>query len=241
MEIKFTGTGPLGSKTKRTSSGFFVYKDVLYIIDIGSDNMKFYKKFLEETGVKKIIICITHTHPNHISGLPEFLIWVHFFFNSQKRIIIVSDELVMIHIKNLIEITGTKPFTNNVDYMYTYIGSFYDNLTITPIKTSHVKAIPSCGFLILEENLATLYSGDTNKPMLKVFEDYCVIYNKKPMNIYHEVSVNKSEAHTSLEELEAEFEKTDFVKSSIYLFHCEETEIIKQSGFKMAVETDVVV
>ena len=46
MKINFLGTGGFGSLTKRSSSGYFVKDECLYIIDMGADNVKFYKEYL---------------------------------------------------------------------------------------------------------------------------------------------------------------------------------------------------
>ena len=235
MKVNFIGTGGFESLTKRSSSGYFIKDNLLYIIDLGADNVKFYKEYIKNNASKTIVICITHTHPDHASGLSEFLIWVRFYFNSQKRVEIIATKEVLVCVKHLLTVTGCGPFLNNVMFRENYD-------CVTTIETQHVKPIPSCGFIIRgEERLASLYTGDTNKPMLKRFEDFCILYNLKPYKIYHEVSETKTPAHTSLEELESDFKETMFRKKDIVLFHCEETENLKKSGFSLAEQKNVVI
>ena len=79
-------------------------------------------------------------------------------------------------------------------------------------------------------------------PYIKKFEDFCITYKLIPHKIYHEVSEQKTPAHTSLEELEVDFNKTILLKKQdVVLFHCEESKTLKESGFELAVQKNVVV
>ena len=235
MKINFIGTGGFGSLTKRSSSGYFIKDECLYIIDMGADNVKFYKEYLMNNKAKEIIICVTHTHQDHAAGIPEFLIWVSFFYDKQKRIEIIATKEVLACLKHLLAVTGCNNFLHNVMFNEDYG-------VVTTIETKHVKAIPSCAFIFRDEDRkVTLYSGDTNEPLLKKFEDFCLTYKLIPHKIYHEVSEQKTPAHTSLEELEVDFNKTTLLKKQdVVLFHCEESKTLKESGFELAVQKNVV-
>lgn len=98
---------------KRGNSSAFTYlgrsdmcAGILVLFDVNQETYRtlFYNKALLEN-VHQIIICITHTHPDHINGLADLLYYLRFVKKGKPQVdIITPSELMTRRIFNLLKV-----------------------------------------------------------------------------------------------------------------------------------------
>ncbi len=88
MNLNMIGTGNLFSETKGNSYGYMLVDKTLVLVDAGRGALELVKDLLKDEDIDSITICVTHTHPDHVSELMDICYYVYF---STKLKIIVHD------------------------------------------------------------------------------------------------------------------------------------------------------
>ncbi len=133
---------------------FIQTKDHNILIDLGM-NTKYLTSKLEEIGIKREdidIVCITHTHSDHISSLKTF-------FKKDKPVILLDPKMM-----------------TDLDFLNDYPNLVFDtkdlvfgNTIIDIVKTSH-DAPGSRAYIIKEDDKSVVYITDTGYINHKNFE-----------------------------------------------------------------------
>lgn len=242
MKLKFMGNGPFGSTTRKNSSAYLLQEEELLIIDLGINVGEDYKKIVDREQIKKITIAITHNHPDHSGGLGEFLIW-SFFQKQIKRIVIFSSTLVLEKTKAILFDQGiyyVLQKQQNCQLIHSIEKNvFSEDFSIQSFETEHTE-LPSCGFLITNNKKkfkkGIVYSGDTKYALIKNAIEYCKKEQIELEKIYHEVSVEQTQAHTYYKDLIKQIEETNFPKEKVFVFHTDETkENLEKVGLNLAI------
>ncbi len=211
MELKFIGIGSAFSCTN--NSAFFVFKNSLYMIDCSMLNMNKIKEF-KFNEYDSINILVTHTHADHISGIPNLIQYLYHLFDIKTNLIIPTSLINdIITFNNICGVN--KEYYNIVDASKSNYPFLLDC-----IKTNHTTSLinGSYGYIFNLNNKIIVYTGDS-----KGIESFSKYINDCD-ELYIDISYKEVSAHTTWSELKKNMPKS----KKIYLMHIDNYEELKK-------------
>lgn len=116
MKLEMVGSGSAFGEGLN-SSGYILIHDRLIIIDCGDKMVQTYEKLLpkliQENEIKNIKFVITHTHPDHLLGLPSIIMFLSIFHSNINIEIIAGTN--QNYIEQILSISGLN-YTNKLFY-----------------------------------------------------------------------------------------------------------------------------
>lgn len=197
-KLQCIGDGGCFASDLKANSWFFIHNNTLVLLECNYDT---FRAFLSQQvtipdNITDIIICISHTHEDHICGLASFLYWLEYV-----------KHFPLVHVSII-----SKSKQDLFKYLeLTYVPNLYSNplsilegpITITNeimikiYSEQHVPGMNCCGFLFANaSNLSQYefyYTGDTacpNEEIIKLFNEDKIKY------LLAEVTFYKNNVHT---------------------------------------------
>lgn len=172
IELFFLGTGGAVATSKRDNTSFVIkLKDALFLVECpGGVIPKLSHMGLDSKHVEGIFI--SHTHPDHVYGLPSF-VHSHYdtsrtvpFYGSRETVKFCQGLLSYFHLfrENILYRPELIPLTPSHSL------KVFENLEVTAIPIPHSPSSVAFLFHFLSEDIRLLYSGDT-PPFLPLFKE----------------------------------------------------------------------
>lgn len=199
MSLTFSGVGAgFSNKEIGHTSAYFEQNDGkdLYMIDCPMSAFYHYRENGLFAKYENYYCIITHTHPDHISGLA--LTAQHLYFvNGTKLNIIVPTMEVWKDIETLMNIEGNQRLYYYMETVATFKNSNVNKCLMTEVATSHAPELEGkCfGYVFSMNGKIVVYSGDTST--LKPFESFIV----NNTEVYVDTSVHYGQIHLKLDEI----------------------------------------
>ena len=172
MKFEMVGTGSAFGEGLN-SSGYIIVQDTIVIIDCGDKMVSAYEKLLpkliQDNTIRNIKFIITHTHPDHLLGLPSIIMFLSIFHSNILIEIIAGANLKFI--EEILSISGLKN-TNKLFYSTNTTHYICDNndrfISINLIPNKHKD---KCFHLIGQETYSVLLGAInyTNKEKFKLY------------------------------------------------------------------------
>ena len=209
MELKFIGNE--NAFGKNNNSAFFVIDNNLYMIDCSMLNMNKIKLLFDFNKYDSVNIIVTHTHADHVCGIPNIVDYLKYYCNVRLNII------VPLPLKEDI-ITLNKVCGVNIEDYNILISNDIPFIKDT-IKTKHSEELVngSFGYIFEINNKLILYTGDSAN--LDAFNKYLSVVDEA----YLETSYIKTKAHTHIEDIKKIASKC----KKIYLMHLDDEDKIR--------------
>lgn len=158
MRLEFFGTSHgLPEKNRFCSCTMLEAGGKKYIIDAGAP----FTNFLIRNDIKPEEICaifITHSHGDHMDGLPEFVDLASWYYHVETKIFLPNEQdIIALKAWNL---AVNDKDTPRVDMLVYSDGTIYDDgvVKVTAFKTYHTKT--SHGFIFEAEGKRVIFTGD---------------------------------------------------------------------------------
>ena len=216
--LKFLGRG--AGFTDEHNCAYFVNGDDLVLIDCSMTAFIKLKKF-DSINAKRIVVLVTHTHSDHISGISMLIHYAYYVWKKSVLIVAPSND-VLKDIKIVLSIEGCDD--ENVEYTLVTVDKSGLDFIIDSILTVHVPELEGkCfGYELLIDGKHIVYTGDTG--IINPF----VSRLKKGSYFYCECTYYPAGVHLHVEELISmnEWFKENDIK--VFLMHLDEEEKIEK-------------
>ncbi|MBR1984596.1 MAG: MBL fold metallo-hydrolase [Clostridia bacterium] len=174
-------------------------------------------------GVKEIIIAITHTHADHISGLGTLIWYCNFLLNIKPKIVRNSSSFENT-LKSILTLSGvSKKHYEFIDAKTTEVGG----VKIQMMPTTHSPKLECYGVMFSDDFGLYYYTGDTND-----FENIKKLaLDKNVKKIYTEASNESYGVHIAYKDLKT------IKRDKLVLMHFEDIKLLetaKKDGFNVA-------
>ena len=174
--LQFFGRGSAFSD--QHNCAFFRFRDELVCLDFPVTAFTMLKHSDLTQGVSRIRVLVTHTHSDHVGGIP-LLIHYAFYFLHIPVIVFAPSPDVREDLRLLIDrIEGCDPGGYTLRSPEDYDAPF----TVTPIPTTHVTALEGrCfGYYLCADGQELVYTGDTNTlaPFLPFLHEGVTLYTE---------------------------------------------------------------
>ena len=215
MNIKFIGTGTMGSITRANTS--ILVDNIL--IDCGMGTVKQLERYGKHTKDIKHLV-ITHFHADHFFDLPNFLIGKNIRNECAEKLYIIlpiSGRRKVIDMMKFSFGDGNENYSEdieekyNVEFIELKDGEIYsfEDYTLAAVELKHGDCIPVYGYLLKKNDVVIGYTGDTG--ICDNFFKMCEQANYMFVDTTTLVSV-MADIHISFEELKEFAEKYDNCK-----------------------------
>lgn len=234
--LDFIGTGS-AFNTKLGNNGAFIKRGkILFLIDCGSNTFDRLIKNNVLDGVEKIIVLLTHTHPDHVGSLGDLIFYSYYSMGEMMKPNLVLFSQHKLKTSKLLNLMGVDEETYHLIEFSTSAGYEYEDFKINfkAIPTCHVHELDSFGFVIKHENRTCYYSGDSKDISPQILNqlhngDFDFFYQDTCKADYD------GNVHLSLRELDELIEE-DY-RYMVYCMHLDGGFVNKEAedlGFKVA-------
>jgi ribonuclease BN (tRNA processing enzyme) len=166
--LKFIGIGS-AFNTRLGNTGAFIRKDrSLLLIDTGGTIFQRAQELKLMDEMEQLTIIITHTHPDHVGSLGDFIFYAHYILHMKPVVIFPDEELI----RRLLECVGVTSFMYELkcDLELTSEKFAFAGATLKLIRIPHVETIPAFAFILELGEKRLYYSGDANMIPKEVIE-----------------------------------------------------------------------
>ena len=211
LELKFLGTMN-GNSQSHTNAFFMIDEETLVFVDMSLLNMHKAIALIEayRDTLKSVVLCLTHTHADHVSGASTLAHAVEYLLNGTK-LEVIGPRNVLVAARQILCAEGARD--GLVDY-YALNGARlgdwqkpippkYDWL-FTAIPTTHdERLMGAAGYMLRLNGKVVIYTGDTNtlEPFAKQVRAATDEYADRPIELYVEAQVEKRSTHLCITEL----------------------------------------
>lgn len=226
MNIKFIGTGTMGSTTRANTS--VLVDNILF--DCGMGTVKQLERYNKQTKDIKCLV-ITHFHADHFFDIPNLLIGKRIRNECNDKLYIIlpiTGRKKVIDMMKFSFADGDETAYDDIEKKYNVEFIELDNnetynfedYKITLIESRHGGCVPVCGYLLNKDNITIGYTGDTG--ICDNFFEMCKQANYMFVDTTTLVSVMQ-DVHISFEELKEFADKYNNCK--FYAIHRGDYEI----------------
>lgn len=222
MELNFIGIGGAFNVELGSNCAYIKENNKILFIDFGLDTLEKVIRHKLINDVEEIYVLITHTHGDHVGGLPTFIQYAYLGFKKEVKIVKNSDSFTKT-LKTLLDLTAV----SSSFYKFINIQDLPFSFNAELRKTTHTPLLECYSVIFSENDGKTLYTSDSND--IEYLKEK--INDKEFKKIYTEVGETPS-VHTDYNELK----KLD--KSKLILMHIESMKLyeeILKEGYKIPV------
>lgn len=171
--LQFIGTGSAFNTKLGNNSAFYKNKDILFLIDCGSNIFTRIQEANLLEGIKQVYVLITHTHPDHIGSLGDLIFYGYYAMGTlgEPSVTVISPRKLCI--TNILSHVGVKVNTYNlIEFNSKEISINNKDIRVRLVahEVNHVAELPSFGYEIYYFNNKIYYSGDTNEINYKTLQ-----------------------------------------------------------------------
>ncbi len=237
--LKFLGRG--SGFSDYNTSAFFVRGNNIIMIDCSLTSFIRLKSLgFEKVAMGKnvfdVTILVTHTHSDHISGIPMLLHYCYYVKHIGVTIIAPSEEVKadLKYYFDRLDGCDEEEYTLITADEYRHSDTYDSLWLLDVIKTSHTPQLEGkCfGYRLFVDDRMIVYTGDSNN-----IEDF-IPYLEDGMELYCECSSYESGVHINIKKL---LEYKAFFKDNnikVYLMHLDNEEAVREvaepAGYKLA-------
>lgn len=198
-------------------SAYFTDNNDLIIIDMGDTSYHKLQK-MDLTKYNDIYLFITHTHFDHVGGLPIFVQYVYYVLGKTPIIVAPSKEVR----KDLYQLLKIGDIFKNM-YKLKIADKLKKDFFVTAIKTYHTPGYlkDKCfGYVFLDNGIHTIYTGDTFT--IEPFRPFI----KNTSSLYIDISAHYGKVHLKLDEILDELKIYAKNGTKIYLMHLDDKNFV---------------
>ena len=221
--LKFWGRG--SGFTDNHTSAFFVENNELIMIDCSITAFaRIIKNDLSTLNngeeIKRIIIAVTHTHSDHVSGIPLLIHYAFYLLHLPVTVVAPSEEVKDDLNFFISHMDGCDP--RGYEVVLANDGDLGWLKEVIP--TSHAPELEGrCfGYCLEVEGKRVVYTGDTNR-----IEDF-IPYLTEGCYFFTECSLHISPVHTEVHMILKLQDLFDKLNVHVYLMHLDDEETIKE-------------
>lgn len=167
-KLKFFGTGS-GSGVEHNNAFFLPDPKTLVFVDLSAVHLEKARGLLEALRhqIEEVYLCVTHCHPDHISGVTNLVYLVRHYFPG-TRLKVFTEATVGRSLEKILVQTGAgKSFPDDPDGLYTFANGYAESRPHwlrEIVRTEHAPKLPggAVGFVFQIDGVFVVYSGDTN-------------------------------------------------------------------------------
>lgn len=213
--MRSLGNGSGFSKTY--TSAYFTHENDLIIIDMGDTAYHRLQK-MDLTSYNDIYIFITHTHFDHVGGLPIFAQFVFYVLGKTPIIVAPSKEVK----KDLSQLLKIGDLSKDM-YKLKVADEINKDFFVTAVKTYHSPGYikDKCfGYVFFDNGIHTIYTGDTST--IEPFRPYIT----DTSSLYIDVSAHYGKVHLKFDEVLDELKNYAKNGTKIYLMHLDDRRFV---------------
>jgi len=220
--LSFLGRGS-GLSPEHTNA-FFTDEDNLIFIDFSMTSFsklagKDIHSLSQGKEISHIYIIVTHTHSDHISGIPMFIFYSHFILHIPVTVAVPSEEIKkdMVYWMERMEGLGTELYD-------IVLSSSLTKWVKAVIPTEHTPELKGkCfGYQLTVDGTDIVYTGDTNT--LVPFKPYI----EKSAALYTEISFYKSDVHLWIDDILDYLQALTEEGKEVYIMHLDDEDEIEK-------------
>lgn len=227
MKLRFVGTGAAFNPMMGSNGAVFTRGENLYMIDCGEQTFaRIIRSNILKEYTGSITIILTHMHADHAGSLGTFCLYTGEVLKRPPTIVHPNED-----VRKLLALMGARDKTFHLQPDFSA-----DGLTVTPIPTHHVQAIPAFSYMLADEEGTIFYSGDTNELTVDILDG---LRSGSLAHAYLDVSyvegeVPKNYAHLTYATLLSLVEPPLRGKFTLMHFNRDFHEIAERDGFLCA-------
>lgn len=220
--LQFFGKGSAFSDDN--TCAYFVHQQDMVIIDFSQAAFPKFRR-LDFSAIQTIYILVTHTHGDHISGIGTL---IHYAYHVlHLPVIVAAPTPKMIECLKVLfdKIEGCHPCA----YTVIYTDQLHKDWFIAAIPTEHTDThAGNCfGYGLWEDNVLTVYTGDTNT--LKNFITFLTNMPASRKRLYTEISYYNKKVHLHINDHLPELLRCQQQGVEVFLMHLDNEALIREA------------